>query len=689
MENKTISTKTLITIGITISLIAGFLDVVIGLTSTRSELLLLRSILLPLTLTTALSFISFIICWYVIGKNISKALNLREIPLAAAFGVFIIASIVLFSFNYNTISMSYSMMSYSIEFLLKLAIIVAIALVALIISYFAMREIKESDATNKLGTIISLLLPVLILELLIFIWFSKSGTLSAYITSLGFIIVVILTCVLYSRFSLKLVTNFQILLFISVLIGSPLGFFISRDSLGSNTEVTQDSSNNKINNIILISIDTLRTDVLSSYGSTEVSTPNIDKIANDGILFTQAYSPAPWTLPALSSIMTGVNPLVHKTTNPKSRLPEAFTTIAEYLAGSGFKTGAIGRNVFLHSEYNIDQGFMEYNFFPKRNELVHSFGGAFIRVAFPEHFRTYASTTDLTNLSVEWINDNQDIDFFFWVHYFDPHLPYTPPLEYIVEDDNESDVGNNLKDAALIRKGHYSPNRAERKRIKELYDAEVRYVDDSIGKLLETLEELDLYKDSLIIITSDHGEEFWEHNGFEHGHTLYNELIKVPLIVKLPDNKNTDIIDVPVTTQSILPTILDIAKIDYKNGSYLASSLVPLLENNLSEYEIKPIISSSLLYYEDRESAIFDENKYIRTIITDREEFFNLDKDPGEQYPLSNSKVSDKITQAQEILQQHKDESLKSGTYYGIEKSEKVELDKEKKEKLKALDYIQ
>lgn len=684
MGNNAVSTKTLVTIGITISLIAGFLDVVIGLTSAKSEFLLFRSILLPLTITTALSFISFIIFWYIIGKNISKGLKLKQIPLASAIGVFIIASIVLFSFNFNTF-----VISHLTGFALKLAIIVAISLIVSIISYLGIRELSELEITNNLGNVISLLLPILILELLIFIWLSKSGTLSSYIASIGFIIAAIITSALYFRISTNLLKSFQTLVFILILIGSPALFFMSRDSISSNKEAAQDYSNNKIKNIILISIDTLRTDVLSSYGSKEVSTPNIDKIAKDGILFTQAYSPAPWTLPAFSSIMTGVNPLVHKTTNSKSKLPETFTTIAEYLADSGLKTGAIGKNVFLHPEYNINQGFVEYNFFPQRNELVNSFGGAFIRITLPESFKTDASTTDLTNLSREWINDNQDIDFFLWIHYFDPHIPYSPPLEYLVEDDNESSIGNSLQSAALIRSGHYSPNRAERKRIKELYDAEVRYVDDSIGQLLETLEELDIYNDSLIIITSDHGEEFWEHDGFEHGHTLYNELINVPLIIKLPDNKNSETIDIPVTTQSILPTILDLSNIDYEDGSHLASSLVPLLENNPSEYEIKPIISSSLLYYEDRESAVFDENKYIRTIITNREEFYNLDKDPEEQRPLSNSAASDKINQAQEILQQHKDESLKSGKYYGVEKSEKVELDKEKKEKLKALDYIQ
>lgn len=565
-----------------------------------------------------------------------------------------------------------------------------IGLVSLLISYFVVKKIQGSETITQLARTISFLLPVLLLELLIFIWLDKSGAFSHFMASLGFVIVALITSIFYFKVSGNYLRKVLAIGFFIVLIGSPIGFFTNANSNEDKEQNYKESSNNKIKNIILISIDTLRTDVLSSYGSVVVSTPNIDKIASDGYLFTQAYSPAPWTLPAFSSIMTGVNPLVHKTTDSKSKLPETFTTIAEYLASSGYKTGAIGKNVFLHPEYNIDQGFMEYNFYPKRNELVDSFGGAFIRVAFPGSFKTDASTSDLTDISINWLNENQDRDFFLWIHYFDPHIPYTPPEEYIVDsNDTESSIGNNFQSAGIIRGGHYSPNLSDRERIRQLYDAEVRYVDDNIGRLLETLEELDLYKDSLIIVTSDHGEEFWEHGGFEHGHTLYNELINVPLIIKLPSKENNKSIDIPVTTQSLMPTILELSEIEHENGPYIASSLVPLLENKPSDYEVKPIISSSLLYYEDRESALFDENKYIRRIITNQEEMYDLTNDPGEQSPLSNSIVSDKIFQAKDIIQKHKDYSLESSTYYGVEKSEKVELDKEKKEKLKALDYIQ
>lgn len=685
MENKSIPTNSVIFVGIIISLISGFLDIIIGITFGRTEYLMFRSVFLPLAFTTGFTFIAFIIGWFIVGSNVSKWLKLKPKPLLVSIGAFTITTIILCSLNYK--SMVVPPFTNS---LLKLAVVCAVSFVTLIITYLLVKNISSQELSAKLGSAISFLLPVLLLVLFIFIWLSQSGSLSLLKSSLAFIIISVLAGYLYSKFSGSYLRNILVLGFFIVLIGSPIGFFITAESVENKEQKFEESSKNRIKNIILISIDTLRTDALSSYGNDEVSTPNIDKIANDGFLFTQAYSPSPWTLPAFSSIMTGVNPLVHKTADPASKLPDSFTTIAEYLADSGYKTAAIGKNVFLNSEYNLDQGFMQYNFYPKRRELVDSFGGAVIKLTLPKHFKTDASTSELTDMTIKWLYENQDTDFFLWLHYFDPHIPYSPPREYISDiSDGKTSVGLDFQSAVQIRGGHYYPSLEDKKRIRQLYDAEVKYVDDNVGRLLDTLKELDLYKDSLIVIVSDHGEEFWEHGGFEHGHTLYNELINVPLIIKVPSNDNNEIIDIPVPTQSILQTILEISDIKNENEPYLASSLVPLLENRPDDYEAKPIISSSLLYFEDRESAVFDENKYIRRIVTDKEEIYNLKNDPGEQSPLSNSLASDKIFQAKDIIQKHKDNSLETSAHYGVEKSERVELNKEKKAKLKALDYIQ
>lgn len=684
MDNSKVSTKTLITLAAIISLASGLLDVIIGLSSVKSELLLFRSILLPLAITTVIAFISFFILWFAIGHNVCKRLKLNPNSVAAAFGTLIVITIILISFNYYSFQIS----SLS-RLLINFTSIFVVSLVALFITYFLSNKIKNSENSNQVYNFLSLIIPVVLLELLLFICFYKSGTISIFVSSLAFVLAGLLSCFLCFRLSGKSLYKIVVGIFVVIIIASPVGYFISTGTFNKSDEF-EESSSNKIKNIILLSIDTLRADVLSSYGSTEVLTPNMDKLAIDGTLFREAYSPAPWTLPAFSSIMTGVNALVHKTVVAGSRLPDAFTTIAEYARDNGYRTGAIGHNVHLNQAVNLNQGFMEYNFFPKRTELVNSFGGTLINLALPAHFKSDASTSDLTEIAINWLKEHQDQDFFLWIHYFDPHIPYSPPEQYIEKRDAaRTSIGNNFTRAGVIRNGLYSPSKDDKKRIRQLYDAEVRYVDDNIGKLLDVLVELDLYNDSLIILTSDHGEEFWEHGGFEHGHTLYNEIIHVPLLIKLPKNEKTHDIEIQVTTQSILPTILELADIKHDDNPHMASSLVPLLKNNPSEYHIKPIISTSLLYNEDRESAIFDESKYIRTIVTEKEEIYDLQNDPGEQFPLPKSEVLDIITEAKEILEEHKVESAETSSYYGVDKGEKVELDEERKERLKALDYIQ
>lgn len=358
MENNSVPTNTVIFMGIIISLISGFLDIIMGITFGESDYIMFRSLYLPLAFTTGFTFITFIIGWFVVGSNVSKWLKLKPIPLLVSIGVFIITSVVLFSLNYKSI-----VVPRFTDFLFKLALVSAVSFVTLIVTYVVVKNISSKELSTKLGGVVSFLLPLLLLVLLIFIWLSQSGSLGLLISSLAYIIISILVGYLYYKLSRNYLRNIVVFGFLIVLIGGPIGFLITAQTHENNEQNFEESYKNRIKNIILISIDTLRTDALSSYGGNTVSTPNIDKIAEDGSLFTQAYSPAPWTLPAFSSIMTGVNPLVHKTAGVRSRLPDKFTTIAEYLADSGYKTAAIGKNVFLDPEFNIDQGFMEYNFF--------------------------------------------------------------------------------------------------------------------------------------------------------------------------------------------------------------------------------------------------------------------------------------------------------------------------------------
>jgi arylsulfatase A-like enzyme len=527
---------------------------------------------------------------------------------------------------------------------------------------------------------------------MIMIWLNKHSEITVYDLSLGFFSIILLTLGL---FFLLVRTGFNTAIPLSVLmvlaiVAGPVFFVMTIKTYEPTSSGFKASSDHKVRHVILVTIDTLRADALSGYGSTRISTPNIDGLAKDGTLFKNAYSAAPWTLPSFSSMMTGVSPTVHKTFAIDSVLPEKFKTLAEYLRDSGYYTAAIGDNFFLHPEFNMDQGFIEYNFYPRRQMVVDSFGATLIKNTFPRAMNPYASTGELTDMAIDWIGKNRDSDFFLWVHYYDPHLPYTPPREYISKDAvPDGFIGYKLESASAVRDGHFAPNASQRKWIKELYDAEVRYVDANVGRLLDAFKENSLYKSSLIILTSDHGEEFWEHGGFEHGHTLYNELIHVPLIVKLPGRHTEKIVEQEVTTQSLMPTVLDIVRIPNESAPATADSLAPLLNESPSSYADEPLVSTGLLYYENREGVIFGGNKYIQSLVTGRGELYDLRADPGELNPLALSMNRLTTEQAKNILDNHDRESETLTKELGVTNTEKAALDKEKIEKLKALNYIQ
>ncbi len=239
-----------------------------------------------------------------------------------------------------------------------------------------------------------------------------------------------------------------------------------------------------------------------------------------------------------------------------------------------------------------------------------------------------------------------------------------------------------------IRGGYLVPSPAEREWIRTLYDAEVRYVDDNLGQLFDVLKNLGIYHGSLIILTSDHGEEFWEHGGFEHGHSLYDELIRVPLIVKLPQSTSKQEITSAVTTASIMPTILDLCQIEYRGDFLSFPSLVPLWESNPGSYQEAPIVSTGLRYYENRESILFDGLKYIRFLMTNREELYDLANDPGEQNSVATA-LPGEVVRARKLLNEHNNRVKELRDLLGLPAEQQIELDQETIRRLKALGYIQ
>lgn len=299
-------------------------------------------------------------------------------------------------------------------------------------------------------------------------------------------------------------------------------------------------------NVLLISIDTLRADHLSGYGYPRRTSPNIDTMALDGARFVRAHSQAPWTLPSHGTMMTSLYPSSHGARFKNNfrfldafyadRLDDSNLTLPELLKAAGYRTGALTSVNWLSPAFGFGQGFDTFDMDGARN-----------------------SAAVLVDKAIEWISAVHDAPFFLFVHFFDVHN-YESPDRYDAlyqRGDYRGTLRDNLPQ--VVANSSESLSADDLAYLVAKYDGAINYVDAELGRLFQSLRSSALYDDTLIVLTSDHGEEFWDHGGTGHGFTLYQEQLRVPLIVKPPSAfpvtaRESDalagVIDVP-------PTILD------------------------------------------------------------------------------------------------------------------------------------
>lgn len=382
-----------------------------------------------------------------------------------------------------------------------------------------------------------------------------------------------------------------------------------------------------VRRILLITVDTLRADVLGAYGGTAISTPRIDQLASRGIRFAQAISPSSWTLPSVASIMTGNSVPAHGATTTSSRLPDALPTLASRLRDAGYATGAVGFNAHLATPRGLDRGFDHYDFYPRRSTPWDNWGGRLRAALRPLDHLGHVNTSQITDLSVQWMRSHRERPFFLWCHYFDPHLPYAPPQAFMPEGPVDAGIGPAFDNVQGIRTGRFKPSEDEKEWIRRLYLGEVRYVDSEVGRLLRSIAELGPAEETLIVLTSDHGEEFWEHGKFEHGHTLYQELIHVPWIITLPGRLAPTVVEEPVSVASLLPTLLKLLDLPLDPGEFTEP---PLELAGTPSRDAPPVFSAGMLYAPHGEAVLHDRWKLIRTPSRDASLLFNLAADPAE-----------------------------------------------------------
>ena len=361
---------------------------------------------------------------------------------------------------------------------------------------------------------------------------------------------------------------------------------------------------------ILIAVDTLRADRLSSYGYARETTPALDRLAADGVRFDQARSNCNWTCPSFASIFTGLVPARHGVTSygPATPLPEELTTLAEHLQARGWATHSIAYKVPLF-EGNYEQGFDESFNVPRdviRGELNLGY-------------------------ALDWLDGLAGGPSFLFLHFNDPHQPFVHP----------EPLDRTFGAAADSEDGVPDPDSEEaRRRWADLYDGAVAYVDSCIGSFLGELRERGLYDKASIVFVADHGEQLWEHGRFGHGgQDLYDEIVRVPLIVKPPAGtfEAGRVVTAEVSGFDVMPTLLELARIEPPEDLD-ALSLLPLISGAQEEFN-RPVVTESSVHG----VALVDAGyKFVLSPGGTTESLFHIAADPKELEDVASERPAER-----------------------------------------------
>ena len=427
--------------------------------------------------------------------------------------------------------------------------------------------------------------------------------------------------------------------------------------------------------VLLIVIDALRADHLGAYGYGRPTSPRIDEWAAGGRLFERAYATSPWTLPSFGSMLTGRLPSAHgagievvegadalETEVVAARnfvtLSGSVPTVAELLADQGFATGAFVTNPFLDPRFGLDRGFEDYDHYQTSNRELRPAG-------------------EVVDLSLRWLDQHSGRVSFLLVHLFDPHLDYDPPPPFRgrFAGSSASDIVHPVTGLWPIRNRVGELTDAERAFIAAAYDEEIAYVDEQIGRLFDEMQERGWLEDTLVLLTSDHGEEFFEHGGFEHGHSMYEEVIRVPLIIWGPgvaagrDPR-------PVSLVDLMPTVLAATGVPVPDGlpgrSLLASG---------EEDDRRTVVAERVLYGPETKAIIDWPHKAVLDLASGEARLFDLERDPGEREDLARrepERLRDMLARLSERLEASR--AIGAGV--------DAPIDDELRRRLRALGYI-
>ncbi len=400
-------------------------------------------------------------------------------------------------------------------------------------------------------------------------------------------------------------------------------------------------------NVILVTLDTTRADHLGCYGSGEVRTPVLDGLARRGVLFEQAATAAPLTLPAHATILTGMYPTYHGVrVNGNTALNDAQTTLAEVFAEQGYDCGAFIAAFVVDGRWGLKQGFEHYDDRLDMTRTKHIDLGAIQRPA-----------NEVVDSALGWLDARKEGPFFAWIHLYDPHLPYEPPEPYRAEYGSAGPAG--------------------------LYAGEVAFMDEQIGRLVAWLERTGLDRSTVLVLVGDHGEGLGDHGEGSHGYFIYDYAIHVPLIVVAPlEGLQDKRVGSQVGTVDIFPTVLELAGLG-RGTEAQGRSLVPMMFRPGSGRDVavyaESMAPSIQFGWSPLQLLRTSRTKYIDS---PKAELFDLAADPGETVNLLAGDPDLARTMKADL------DALIERTSRGAPTPQAANLDKETMERLSALGYV-
>jgi arylsulfatase A-like enzyme len=408
-------------------------------------------------------------------------------------------------------------------------------------------------------------------------------------------------------------------------------------------------------NVVLISLDTLRADYVGAYGSGLETTPNLDRLAEEGVLFENAVAPYPSTTASHMSLLTGTYPDVHDVLGPTRVLSKELATLAEILSGHGYQTAAVTEDGMISARSGFARGFGFYREFKHWDPAT-----------------TDGHVRAVVTEALAWLDRHPGERFFLFVHTYQVHGPYAPPDEFrVFAVDVEASAAN---DAEIRRK-------MERERAA--YAGEVLYTDHEIGRFLSGLADRGLADETIVVVTSDHGEALGEHGAFGHGWFLIEEVLSVPLLLRAPDAIPEGLrVSSPVSLVDVSPTILELVGLPSPKDAQ-GVSLVPLIADpEAAAYHDRVVYSqrgrgaatSFGMRRGDRKWLFRDEKE---------PEVFDLEADPGEVRPLADDAL---LGEGRRFLDEFLERNRAARSRLAASAS--APLDEETLEKLRRLGYV-